>query len=316
LSTPTLSVVVVNYNAGAKLKECLSLLHSQAPTAEVFLVDNASTDGSADELEADFQQLTVIRNRANVGYARANNLALVRTTGDPILLLNPDVRVRPSAVLTATKYLNENPDVGILGARVLLPNGKLDPAARRSFKTPATYFYKMLGLTRVFPTHRAFGHYYLSFIDDSRVTEVDSVVGAFLMIRRQTLDDIGLLDERFFMYCEDEDWCWRAKQHEWRVIYHPHVIVDHDKGHSSRQAAPYMRYHWHRSLLLYHSKNIAPRYPIVANGAVYALILASMMVTSLVYAIRTTVIRIGQAAATSSLPTGHSKGSDADAESS
>lgn len=280
MTGPRLSVVIVNYNGGALLRACLQHLWPQlAPRWEVFLVDNASTDDSLSGLEADFPGLRLIRNAANVGYARANNQALRLATGRYVLLLNPDVVLAPKALATALAYLDAHPAVSILGPKVLLPDGRLDPPARRSFKTPATYLYKMLGLSRLFRRHPRFGRYYLSFLNDDQLVEVDAVVGAFLLIRRSIIERIGLLDERFFMYCEDEDWCWRAKQAGGRVVYHPGVVVHHRKGSSTRQRPFRMAYHWHRSLFLYHQKNMAPRYPTVVNLAVYAGMLASLVAT-------------------------------------
>jgi GT2 family glycosyltransferase len=265
-----LSVIIVNYNGGDLVRQCLEYLWPQlAPGHEVFLVDNNSTDGSTDELEAMFGGLRVIRNGSNVGYARANNQALALARGVYLLLLNPDVRLDPGALTSAVTFLERNPGVSILGARVLRPNGRLDPPARRSFKTPETYLFKVTGLWRLFPHHRRFGRYYLSYLDENQVSDVDSVVGAFLMIRRSVVEQIGPLDERFFMYCEDEDWCWRAKQAGWRVVYQPEVVVHHIKGASSSQYPLQMALHFHRSLWLFHRKNLASRYPAPINWMVY-----------------------------------------------
>ncbi|MBI5287629.1 MAG: glycosyltransferase family 2 protein [Chloroflexi bacterium] len=277
MSGSRLSVIIVNYNGGAIVRLCLDHLWPQLrPDWDVTLVDNASPDRSADGLEDRFPGLSVVNNPRNVGFARANNQAIPRTAGDYVLLLNPDVVITPGALETALAYMDANPDVSILGPRILLPDGRLDPAAHRSFKTPATYFYRMSGLSRWFPRHRSFGHYYLTYLDENAIADVDSVVGAFLLIRRSVIDEIGLLDERFFMYCEDEDWCWRAKQAGGRVVYHPGVVVHHRKGSSSRTVPFRMAYQWHRSLYLYHRKNIAPRYTAATNALVYAGIAASL----------------------------------------
>jgi GT2 family glycosyltransferase len=266
-----LTVLIVNYNTGALLWECLDSVWPQLPPrSEVFVVDNASTDGSADGLEAAYSGLRLIRNACNDGYARANNQALRLARGRYALLLNPDVTLEPGALTAALAYMDAQPDVGILGPRILRPDGRLDPPARRSFKTPATYLYKMLGLSRLFPRHRRFGRYYLSYLDEMATTDVDSVVGAFLLVRRDVIERVGLLDERFFMYCEDEDWCWRAKQAGWRVVYYPGAVVRHCRGSSTAKHPFRMAYHLHRSYFLYHRKNIAPRYPAVVNAAVYA----------------------------------------------
>lgn len=265
-----LSVVIVNYNTGGLVRKCLAALWPQLPpAAEVFVVDNASTDGSTEGLEAAFPRLRLIRNAGNDGYARANNRALRLASGGYALLLNPDVTLEPGALAAAVAYMDAQPGVGILGPRILRPDGRLDPPARRSFKTPGTYIYKMLGLSRLFPRHRRFGRYYLSYLDETATTDVDSVVGAFLLIRREVIERVGLLDERFFMYCEDEDWCWRAKQAGWRVVYYPAAVVHHRRGSSTAKHPFRMAFHLHRSYFLYHRKNIAPRYPAVVNGAVY-----------------------------------------------
>ncbi len=271
MTEPRLSVVLVNYNGGSLLRECLESLWPQLERGwEVFLVDNASRDGSIPGLGDSFPGLQLIRNRQNAGFARANNQALRSARGRYVLLLNPDVAVEPGALATGLNYMDAHPDVSILGPRILRPNGRLDPPARRSFKTPGTYFYKMTGLSWLFPGHPRFGHYYLTFLDETEVNDVDAVVGAFLLIRRSVVERIGLLDERFFMYCEDEDWCWRVKQVGGRVVYHPGIVVHHRKGASTSLLPFRMAYHWHRSLFLYHRKNVAPRYPGIVNLAVYA----------------------------------------------
>ena len=310
------SVITVTYNSGALIWRCLSALRPQLHAGdEVFLVDNASTDHSLNGIEEAFPGLRVIRNVDNRGYAAANNQALRLAQGDYVLLLNPDVVLAPGALATATAYLDAHPDVGILGPKILLPNGRLDPPARRTFKTPATYFYKLTGLSWLFPRHHRFGRYYLSYLDDDLLTDVDAVVGAFMLIRRATMARIGLLDERFFMYCEDEDWCWRAKQDDWRVVYHPAVIAHHYKGSSTRLRPFSMIYHWHRSILLYHRKNIAPRYPAVVNTLVYGAMILSYLLTMSINGIRRLVPRtaIGHPPAESPLTVSVFAGSDATA---
>lgn len=287
MNATALSIIIVNYNGGQLVRDCLDRLWPELrPGWEVFLVDNASRDRSADGLERAYPGLSVIRNADNVGFARANNQAMRLATGAYVLLLNPDVAITRGATSTALAYLESHPDVSILGPKILLPDGRLDPAARRSFKTPETYLYKVTGLSRVFPRHRRFGRYYLSYLDEDAVTDVDSIVGAFMLIRRSIIDAIGMLDERFFMYCEDEDWCWRAKQAGGRVVYHPGLVVHHRKGSSTRTVPIRMAYHWHRSLFLYHRKNIAPRHSTLANAGVYAGIVASFAARAGVLAVR------------------------------
>ncbi len=288
-----LSVLIVNYNGGRVVRACLDHLWGERqPSWQVLLVDNASRDGSADGLEAAYPGLSVIRNANNLGFARANNQALRIATGEYVLLLNPDVTLERGGIAQALAYLDAHADVSILGPKILLADGRPDPAARRSFKTPETYLYKMTGLSRLFPRHPRFGRYYLSYFDDDAITDVDSIVGAFMLVRRSVIDAIGMLDERFFMYCEDEDWCWRAKQAGGRVVYHPGIVVHHRKGSSSRTVPLRMAYHFHRSLFLYHRKNIAPRYSRLTNAGIYAGIVASFAARSGMIALRRALPRL------------------------
>jgi GT2 family glycosyltransferase len=294
MTRPRLSSITVTYNSGALIGACLRALWPQLdPSDEVFVVDNASSDGSLDGLAGAFPGVRLIQNSTNLGYAGGNNVALRRARGEYILLLNPDVVLDPRALSIALAYLDANPDVGVLGARILLPTGRLDPPARRTFKTPATYLYKLMGLSRLFPRHRRFGHYYLSYLDDDCIADVDAVVGAFLLTRRSVVEQVGLLDERFFMYCEDEDWCWRAKQAGWRIVYHPDVVAHHRKGSSARMRRFAMICHWHRSIFLYHRKNIAPRYPAMVNVPIYGGMLASLMLTLGITGVRQLLRRDG-----------------------
>jgi len=294
MSRCRLSVIIVTYNSRGLIERCLRALWPQLQSAdEVFVVDNASTDSGVEGLETAFPGLQIVRNGQNLGYAAGNNVALRQARGEYVLLLNPDVVLGPNALAVATAYLDSNADVGILGARILLPSGRLDPPARRTFKTPSTYLYKLTGLSWLFPRHPRFGRYYLSYLDEGAITEVDAVVGAFLMIRRVAVEQVGLLDERFFMYCEDEDWCWRTKQAGWRVVYHPGVVAHHRKGSSTRTRRFAMACHWHRSIFLYHRKNIAPRYPAPVNGAVYAGMVLSLGVTLGVSGVRRLLGRNG-----------------------
>lgn len=280
--SPDLSVIIVNFNGGELLRSCLSALFAQKGVSfEAFLVDNGSHDNSAERARDCFPDLTVLENAANPGYAVANNQAISDSRGRYILLLNPDVVLEPDALATAVQLMDAQPAVGILGPRILLPDGTLDKPCRRSFKTPGTYFYMLLGLTRAFPKHPQFGKYYLSWLDERQPTDVDAVIGAFLLIRREVIDEIGLLDERFYMYCEDEDWCFRAKRAGWRIRYEPDVLVTHYKGSSSAQRPRRMIYERHKAILQYHGKNIAPQYTWPVNAAVYAGILASLAISIL-----------------------------------
>lgn len=268
---PYLSVIIVNYNGGELLKQTLTSLYETASSLspQVFVVDNGSSDCSLEMVRSKFTDVRIIENGANLGFAKANNCALRRARGRYILLLNPDVELRSGAIQTALDYMEANPKVGIIGPRVLLSNGQLDRPCRRSFKTPTIYFYKTIGLSTLFPQSPRFNRYYMGYLPEDQLAEVDAVIGAFLMIRRACMEEIGLLDECFFIYCEDEDWCFRAKQAGWQVVYNPRSVIVHHKGSSTRKRRLRMVYEWHKAIFQFHRKNMASDYPCVVNGLVY-----------------------------------------------
>lgn len=268
---PDLSVIIVNYNGGEWLSQTITSLFQGTNNLsfETILVDNASVDSSISQIKRRFPEVRVLENPENFGFAKANNKAIPMSQGRYILLLNPDTVVKPGAVETIVCFMDHHPHIGICGPKIMLPDGKLDAPCRRSFKTPATYLYKTLGLSRLFPNSKRFGKYYLSYINENATHEVDAVIGAFLMIRRETVEQIGLLDERFFMYCEDEDWCFRAKNAGWKVYYNPQAQIIHYKGASSKKSKVRMIFEWHKALYLFHEKNLTKSYPFIVNWFVY-----------------------------------------------
>lgn len=277
---PDVSIIILNYNSGGYLVQCLDALGKGLTglTVEVLVLDNRSTDGSFQAARARHQaadgrwpvELTFLENPANFGFARGSNVGLRLGKGRYLLLLNPDCIVRPNVIQTLVEFMDAHPEVGICGPKVLLPDGRLDAPCRRSVKTPALYFYKVLGLSRLFPRSRRFGRYYLSYLDENQVTDAGAVIGGCLLIRRETMEEISLLDERFFMYCEDEDWCLRAKQAGWRVVYNPGAAVVHHKGASTRSRPLRMTFEWHKAIWQFHRKNLAGQYPEIINLIVYA----------------------------------------------
>jgi GT2 family glycosyltransferase len=261
-----LAVVIVNYNTAEELAACLGSLLPDGLgglDAEVFVVDNASTDGSAARVRSGWPQVHLIRSRANVGFAAANNLALraLRPAAPDgcwphVLLLNPDTLVPPAAVATMVSLLEREPDVGLLGPKLVHPDGSLDPACRRSFPTPEVSFYRFSGLARLFPCNRRFGRYNLTYLDPDRPIDVDAVVGACMLMRGAAIAQVGLLDERFWMYGEDLDWAFRLRQAGWRVAYRPQVVVVHLKRTASRSSGR-ARFEFQRAMWLFYAKHYA-----------------------------------------------------------
>lgn len=270
-----LGIVVVNYHTCGLLHACLRSL--QASTGDVSfgvcVVDNASTDGSGKMVEERFPDVHLIQNAANLGYPRANNQGLrhfgfsngvdhpVRPAAPRFaLLLNPDTEVPDRALADLVRFLEAHPDAGVVGPKLVLPSGELDLACRRSFPTPTVSLYRFLGLSRVFPHSPRFGKYNLTYLDPDSEAEVDSVVGACMMVRAEAIQQAGLLDETFFMYGEDLDWAFRIKAAGWKVLYNPAVIVKHVKRASSRQSRR-AQVEFYRAMKIFYEKHYAKDTP-------------------------------------------------------
>lgn len=231
-----LSVVIVNYNVSSFVDQALTTLKDsvQGISNEVFVVDNASSDDSVSMIKKKHPWVKLIENSENVGFARANNQALRISSGKNILLLNPDTVLRKNTLKTMLKFHDEHPDAGISGCKVLNPDGTLQLACRRGFPTPGVAFFKMVGLSNIFPKSKTFGAYNLTYLDPNKLTEVDAVSGSFMMIRKEALKMAGLMDEDFFMYGEDLDICYRVKKAGWKVYYVPYTEIIHFKGESTK----------------------------------------------------------------------------------
>ncbi|MBM2810020.1 MAG: putative glycosyltransferase [Chloroflexi bacterium] len=264
--THDLSIVIVSFNTRELLRCCLaSVLSSEGlGECETFVVDNASADGSADMVAAEFPWVHLIPSPHNGGYAYANNLALRLAGGRRILLLNPDTELTPRAIGDMLGYLDAHPEAAAVGPKLVRADGSLDLACRRSFPTPTVSFYRMVGLSRMFPGSRTFGRYNLTYLDPDVETEVDALAGAFMLLRREAIEEVGLLDERFFMYGEDLDWTFRLKERGWAIRYNPGVVVLHHKGASSRQDSGRATVAFYEAMLLFYEKHYqADAFPVV-----------------------------------------------------
>lgn len=266
---PALAIVIVNYNTRELLRDCLHSLyaHPVRATLEVWVADNASKDGSVAMVQAEFPQVRVIASAKNGGYAYANNLALRQIY---IMLLNSDTIVPPRALDGLVDYLEAHPAIGACGPRLLLANGKLDLACRRSFPSPAAFVYHAVGLSKVFPNSPRFGAYNLTYLDEHQETEVDALVGACMLVRAAVVREVGLLDETFFMYGEDLDWCYRIKEYGWKTMYVPAVIVHHYKRASSSQRPIASIRAFYHAMRVFHRKHYAARTAAPLNWLIEA----------------------------------------------
>jgi GT2 family glycosyltransferase len=257
-----LSVVIVNYNTRDLLRDCLNSVFNSKVDFEynVIVVDNCSPDDSVQMVQREFPQVQLIASDVNGGYAYGNNLGLRQARGQHLLLLNADTILPPTALQDMMGFMEEHADAGVAGPKLVLADGSLDLACRRSFPTLDVALYRLLGLSKRYPESPRFNRYNLGYLDPDQMAEVDSVVGAFMWIRRQALDQAGLLDERFFMYAEDLDLCYRIKvDHGWKVYYNPAVVVTHYKSQSTRKRWVPMTIEFYRAMWRFHKKHYAPR---------------------------------------------------------
>jgi N-acetylglucosaminyl-diphospho-decaprenol L-rhamnosyltransferase len=252
-----LGIVLVNYNTRDQLRACLQSLEANTDVSFVtFVVDNSSTDGSAAMVRQEFPNVCLIESSINGGYSYANNLALreilaIDLVPSFVLLLNPDTVLPTDALSKTVAFFDKHPDAGVVGVKLIMANGKLDLACRRSFPSPELAIYHAIGLDKWFHRSARFGRYNLTFLDEDQVAEIDSVCGAFMMMRTEALRQAGLLDEIYFMYGEDLDLALRIKQKGWKVYYFPGAQVIHYKRAASTGSAKAQYEFWRAAYIFY-----------------------------------------------------------------
>jgi GT2 family glycosyltransferase len=266
-----LSVIIVNYNTIELLRNCLHSIYMQTSgiTLEIWVVDNASTDGSPDMVEAEFPNVKLIRSNLNQGFSKANNMALRQCSSEYCLLLNPDTTIPENTFKKVIDFMELHPDAGAVGCKLLKADETLDIACKRSFPTPWNSFCKVLKLHKLFPKNKLFGKYNLTYMDENETHSIDCIVGAFMMLPKKVIDEVGLLDEDFFMYGEDIDWCFRIKKAGYEIYYYPETFIWHLKGESSKKQSKRMIKEFHKSMFIYYNKHHKSRYNFMLNCLVY-----------------------------------------------
>ncbi|GAA0727047.1 glycosyltransferase family 2 protein [Clostridium malenominatum] len=280
-----LSIIIVNYNTKELLKQTVeSVINTvgQAVTYEIIVSDNGSKDGSCEMIKESFPGIKLIENNANLGFSKANNIAIKESKGRYILILNSDTVVKENCLQKSVAYMDNHPEAGVLGCRVVLPDGSLDKACKRGFPTPKASLHYILKLDKLFPGNKNFGRYHMGHLSEFETGEVDAVVGAFMMVRREAIDKVGLLDESFFMYGEDIDWCHRIKEGGYRIIYYPKALTIHYKGASSKKKRVKTIYEFHRAMYLFYNKHYRKKYNIFITLLVYIGIALKLILTYMV----------------------------------
>lgn len=265
-----LSIIIVNYKTFNLTKDCVnSILNSSLSCDyEIIIVDNASGDGSLEKLEEYFKNSFNVRfipSNINGGFAYANNLAINDSNAKYYLLLNSDTIVEDNTLSNALDYIESHKDIGALGVRVCLEDGSLDKACRRSFPNPTNSFYRLFHI----PNRSNNDDYNLDDLDDDGIYDIDCLTGAFMLIPSNVVDELGSLDETFFMYGEDIDLCYRIKQGGYRIVYYGKVKITHFKGASSKKQKNKLIYEFYRAMYIFYRKHYTEKYSSALNLLVY-----------------------------------------------
>lgn len=257
-SRPAISIIIVSYNVRDLLESCLHSLYASVAgmTHEVYVVDNDSDDGTVEMVRQRFPAARLIASEENLGFAKANNLALKEARGELLLLLNPDTLVQEDTFATMQRFFEENEDVGMASCKVIKPDGSLEPGCRRSFPSPWVSFTKLTGLSTLFPQSPLFAKYNLTYLSEDESYEVDAISGSFMMLRRDVYDRIGGLDETYFMYGEDLDWCYRTQKAGWKLYYVHSTKIVHYGGESTKRSSIDAKAEFHRAMQVFAKKNL------------------------------------------------------------
>lgn len=281
-----LAISVVSYNTKDFLRNCLNSIYqyTRGIKFEVILVDNGSTDGSIEMLRQEFPQVKLIENRENLGFARANNQAIKKSKGKYLLLFNPDSVFRANSLNKMIKFMDDHPEIGIVGCKIFNADGTIQPS-NSSFPNVFTEFLRVFQLKRMISSVKlrkkigekwgkllglTLREYFRVYWDSERMREVDWVTGACLLVRREAIEEVGLLDENFFMYYEDTDWCYRMRKRGWKVFYYPFFEVVHYAGTNDAEFSPTVFVERHKSAYYYFQK----------HGGAKALFLLRLLVRS------------------------------------
>lgn len=271
-----LTVVIVNYNVEHFLEQCLLSVEaaSKSVATEVFVVDNNSVDGSCAMVKEKFQWVKLIENKENVGFSRANNQAMRIAQGRHVLLLNPDTVVEEDTFSKTVAFMDAHPDAGGLGVRMVDGKGRFLPESKRGLPTPWVAFCKISGIYRIFKRSKRFNHYYMGYLPEDEVNPVEILSGAFMLMRKETLDQVGLLDEAFFMYGEDIDLSWRIIAGGYKNYYYPDTTIIHYKGESTKKGSLNYVFVFYQAMVIFANKHFSEKnarlFTSLINMAIYA----------------------------------------------
>jgi GT2 family glycosyltransferase len=265
-----ISIIIVNYNVRYFLQQCLFSVRAATKNiaAEVFVVDNNSTDGSIEMLQETFPEVVLIANQQNVGFSKANNQAIKIAKGDYILLLNPDTVVEETTFTSVCNFMDEHNDAGGLGVLMIDGKGNFLPESKRGLPTPQVALYKISGLSALFPKSKTFGRYHLGYLDKNKTHEVDVLSGAFMLLRKSVIEKIGMLDEEYFMYGEDIDLSYRITLAGYKNYYYSGTKIIHYKGESTKKTSVNYVFVFYKAMVIFAKKHFAP-----GNAALFSFLI-------------------------------------------
>ena len=270
-----LSVIIVNYNVEYFLEQCLHSVRKACKNieADVYVVDNNSVDGSVEMVAEKFPEVILIANKDNPGFSKANNQAIRISKAEYVLLLNPDTVVEEDTFEKVIQFMDANPDAGGLGVKMIDGKGNFLPESKRGLPTPAVAFYKIFGLSKIFPKSKKFAAYHLGHLDNDQIHEVDVLAGAFMLMRKETLDKVGLLDETFFMYGEDIDLSYRIILGGYKNYYYPDTSIIHYKGESTKKGSLNYVFVFYNAMIIFAKKHFSQKhasiFSFLINMAIY-----------------------------------------------
>ncbi|WP_271809523.1 glycosyltransferase family 2 protein [Clostridium beijerinckii] len=270
-----LSIIIVNYNTYTLTKQTIDSIIKEDHyfDYEILLVDNASSDGSINKLQDKFrdivisEKLHIIVNKDNLGFAKANNIGIKHAKGKYILLLNSDTLLKENCLEKCIKMIEKDKNIGALGCKVILANGELDHACKRGFPTPKASLYYFLKLHKKNPSK--YGQYEALHLGEDDIGEVDSLTGAFVLMPKLVFNEVGGLDEDFFMYGEDIDLCYKIKEHGYKILYYPEAQIIHYKGGSSKKKRSRVIYDFHEAMWIFYKKHYMKKYSLIVTLIVY-----------------------------------------------
>lgn len=271
--SPDLSIIILNYNVKDLLLNCLDSIFKNKGKEDkwqIIVVDNASEDGSVEEVRKRYDDIEILENKENLGFAAGNNVGVKVASAPVILFLNPDTVVVNDAIQKSYQYLISNPDIGALTCRVELPDGNLDYSCHRGFPSPWNSFAYFTGLAKLFPNSPIFSGYTATYLDIKKTHEIDCLTGAFLMIRKKAGEQIGWWDEDYFWNGEDIEFCYNLKEKGWKIYFYPEAKVIHYKGSSSKQDQSKAVSMGVNAMRIFYLKHYYKKYPPVFRDLILA----------------------------------------------